>query len=106
MSKPIEVSLRIPNTKVRALDENGYPIDHASVRFRRVIEVEAIPKAGEPLQLPTGSGRMLPASVVRADWHDDRAMFVVACQYANRSLVAEDYAALLADPEWRMTPLI
>ena len=106
MPKPVEISLRRPNTKVRALDENGDPIDHASVRFRRVIEVEAIPKAGDPLQLPTGSGRTLPASVVRADWHDDREMFVVACQYANRSLVPEDYAALLADPEWRMTPLI
>ena len=35
---PVEVRLRVPNMKVRALDENGYPIDHASMRFRKVIE--------------------------------------------------------------------
>jgi hypothetical protein len=106
MSKPIEVSLRIPNTKVRPLDEHGYPIDHASVRFKKIIQVEAIPKAGESLELPTASGRTLAVSVVRADWHDERGMFVVACQYANRSLSPDDYSALVTDPEWRMTPLI
>ena len=58
--------------KVRALDENGYPIDHSSVRFRKVIEVPAIPKAEEPLELSTSSGRVLPARVVRADWNEDR----------------------------------
>jgi hypothetical protein len=62
MLKPIEVSLRIPNTKVRALDENGYPIDHASVRFKRVIQVESIPRVGDSLTLPTASGRLLPSS--------------------------------------------
>jgi hypothetical protein len=106
MLKPIEVSLRIPNTKVRALDENGYPIDHASVRFKRVIQVESIPRVGDSLTLPTASGRLLPSSVVGANWHDGIEMFVVACQYANRSLAPDDYQALMNDPEWRMTPLL
>ena len=66
MSKQIEVSLRIPNAKVRPLDENGYPIDHASVRFKKVIEVESIPRPGDSLTLPTASGRLLPSSVVSA----------------------------------------
>jgi hypothetical protein len=106
MAQHVEVSLRIPNMKVRPLDTHGYPIDHASVRFKRMIEVASIPKAGEALSLPTASGRMLPAAVVRADWNDDRELFIVACQYANRSLSSDDYAALVSDPEWRMTPLI
>ena len=58
MAKQVEVRLRVPNMKVRALDENGYPIDHSSVRFRKVIEVPAIPKAEEPLELTTSSGRV------------------------------------------------
>jgi hypothetical protein len=57
MSMPVEVRLRVPNMKVRALDENGYPIDHASMRFRKVIEVPKIPKPDEMLDLSTSSGR-------------------------------------------------
>ena len=106
MAQQIEVSLRIPNTKVRALDAQGYPIDHATVRFKKVIPVEAIPKPGETLELLTASGRALRSSVVRADWHEERGMFVVACQYASKSLSPDDYNALVGDPEWRMTPLI
>lgn len=92
--------------KVRALDENGYPIDHASVRFRKVIHVPAIPKPADTLQLTTRSGRTLPANVVRADWSEDRELFVLSCQYANRSISAEEYAALAEDPEWELKPLI
>ena len=106
MSKEVEVSLRIPNMKVRALDEHGYPVDHSSVRFRKVTVVPALPKPGDSLQLTTASGRMLQSTVVRADWSEERALFVVACQYANRSISPDEYQALVADPDWQMTPLI
>jgi len=106
MSKKVEISLRIPNMKVRALDEHGYPIDHSSVRFRKVALVPAIPKPGDPLQLTTASGKVLQSTVVRADWHEERELFVVACQYSTRSISADEYAALVNDPEWQMTPLI
>ena len=92
--------------KVRALDENGYPIDNSSVRFKKLITVPAIPKAGESLQLTTRSGKPFEVKVTRADWSEDRSLFVVACQYANRSILAEDYAALVNDPDWQMKPLI
>lgn len=106
MSKPIEVSLKIPrNSKVPLLDENGYPLDNASIRFRTEMTVDAIPKAGETLHLTAG-GSTLAATVIRADWSDDRGMFVVACQYANRSITAEEQGALVSDATWRMTPLI
>lgn len=106
MPKEVEVSLRIPNMKVRALDEHGYPIDHGSVRFKKIVLVPAIPKPGDSLQLTTASGRMLQSTVVRADWNEEKGLFVVACQYANRSIAAEEYDALVNDPDWQMTPLI
>ena len=36
--------------KNRVLDENGYPIDHASMRFRKVISVPKVPKPEEMLR--------------------------------------------------------
>ena len=81
MSREVEVSLRVPNMKVRALDENGYPIDHSAVRFKKMIQVPAIPKPDETLELSTSSGRTFAARVTRADWHEGRGLFVVSCQY-------------------------
>jgi hypothetical protein len=105
MEKLIEVNLRIPNMKVRTLDENGYPIDHSTIRFKRVVQVPEIPKVGQFLQL-SASEKTLQASVVGVVWSDDIGMFVVACRYANRSIPADDHSALTRDPDWRMTPLI
>jgi hypothetical protein len=106
MAKPVEVRLRVPNMKVRVLDENGYPIDHSSMRFRKVIEVPQIPKPDETLELTTSSGRNLQAKVVRADWNEDRGLFVLSCQYANRSITPEEYGALASDPEWQLKHLL
>lgn len=106
MAQDVEVSLRIPkNSKAPLLDEGGYPLDMASVRFRKTITVATIPKAGEPIVLTAG-GQTLPATVVRADWKDDQGMFVVACQYAQRSITVDEQNALVGDAEWRMVPLI
>ena len=105
MTQQVEVSLRIPNMKVRALDEDGYPIDHSSVRFKKLVSVPAIPKSGDSLQLTTGSGRTLESIVQRSDWHEERELFVVACQYSKRSISADDYGALADDPDWQMRPL-
>src|SRR5688572_29328605 len=106
MSKQIEVRLRIPkNSKAPLLDENSYPLDTASVRFRKLMTVASIPKAGEPIDLVAG-GQTLPATVARADWSDADERFVVACQYAQRSISIEEQNALVADPEWSMVPLI
>ncbi len=103
---PVEVRLRVPNMKVRVLDENGYPLDHSSMRFRKVLEVAKIPKPDEMLELTTTSGRMLQAKVVRADWNEDRGLFVLSCQYVNRSITAEEYGALASDPEWQLKHLL
>lgn len=106
MSMPVEVRLRVPNMKARVMDENGYPIDHSAMRFRKVIEVPKVPKANETLELTTSSGRTLQAQVVRADWNEGRGMFVLSCQYANRSITADEYGALASDPEWVLKHLL
>jgi hypothetical protein len=103
---PVEIRLRVPNMKVRALDEKGYPIDHSSMRFRKVVQVAKIPKPEETLELSTTSGRVLQARVVRADWNEDRGLFVLSCQYVNRSITAEEYGALATDSEWQLKHLL
>jgi hypothetical protein len=105
MPMEVEVSLRVPNMKVRALDENGYPIDHANIRFKKRVTVPSVPKPGETLSL-TSSEKAFSAKVVRADWNEDRGLFVVACQYGNRSITADEYGAIVDDPQWEMKPLI
>ncbi len=102
----VEVRLRVPSMKVRALDEKGYPIDHSSMRFRKVIEVEKIPKPAEPIQLETSSGRTLPATVVRSDWNEGLGLFVISCQFGNRSITPDEYAALADDPSWALKHLL
>lgn len=106
MSKPIEVRLRIPkNNKAPLLDDGGYPLDMASVRFRKVMSVPSIPKAGDTIELTAGS-RAFRAVVTMADWSDADGRFVVACQYGQRSISADDQNALVADEQWQLTPLI
>jgi hypothetical protein len=106
MAMEVEVSLRVPNMKVPALDENGYPIDNSAVRFRKRVTVPSIPKPGEPLQLTTRDGRAFESKVVRADWHEAKGLFVLSCQYGSRSIAPEEYNALVNDPEWEMRPLV
>jgi hypothetical protein len=106
MSRPIEVRLRVPkNNKAPLLDDGGYPLDMASVRFRKVMSVPAIPKAGETITLTAGS-RTFPAVVTIAEWSESDDRFVVACQYGQRSIAVDDQNALVADPEWQLTPLV
>jgi hypothetical protein len=101
-----EVRLRAPNMKVRALDKNGYPIDHSSMRFRKVIDIPRFPRVGDVLDLATSSGRTLQATVTHADIDEARGLFVLSCQYAARSISADDYAALSDDPEWELKHLL
>ena len=63
-------------------------------------------KAVGHASLGVGSGRMFESTVQRTDWHEERELFVVACQYSNKSLAADDYDALESDPDWQMRPLI
>jgi hypothetical protein len=102
----VEVNLRIPRMKVPSLDEKGYPIDNSMIRFTKMITVPAIPKPGAMLQLTRSDGGTFDCEVTRADWNDDRALFILACKYSKRSISAEECAALLSDAEWQVKPLL
>jgi hypothetical protein len=71
-----------------------------------VIDVERIPKPEEPIELTTSSGRIIPARVARSDWNEGRGMFLITCQYANRSSTPEEYGALADDPAWELKHLL
>ena len=106
MPVDVEINLKIPRVKVPSLDERGYPIDNGLVRFTKLISVPAIPKPGASLQLTTGSGHTFACEVTRADWHEEKERFVVYCKYANRSIPADQCAALFHDVEWTVKPLL
>lgn len=101
-----EIRLRVPNMKVRAKDLNGYPIDHASMRFRRVIEIPAFPRVGDTVDLPTSAGRTLQATVVHAELDEPRSLFVLSCRYAQKAISLDDYTALSDDPAWELKHLL
>jgi hypothetical protein len=106
MSIPVEVNLKIPRVKVPVLDEHGYPIDNGTVRFTKMITVPSIPKPGTSLELSMSSGKTFACEVTRADWNEERELFILSCKYANRSIPAEDCAALFSDAEWKVKPLL
>ena len=107
MPTEIEVNMRVPTLTVRSQSEADKRIDNSSVRFTRRIQVPAIPKPGDVLALSTAGGTtMFECTVTRADWHEEKALFVVACTYAKRSLAVDTYSALVNDNEWTMKQLL
>jgi hypothetical protein len=101
-----EIRLRVPNMKVRALDAKGYPIDHNEMRFRKVIEIPRFPKVGDAIELTTSAGRPLRAVIAHTEIDESRSLFVLSCRYAERSISADDYAALSNDAEWQLKHLL
>ena len=102
----VEVNLAIPRIKNPILGENGYPIDNGTVRFTKMIQVPAIPQPGAVLQLSTSAGYEFGCTVTRAEWNEGRSLFVVSCNYAKRSISADEYGALINDAEWKMKQLL
>ena len=100
----VEVNLRIPNISVRSPEPRV--ISNAEVRFITRIDVPALPKVGDSLELSTRGGHIFAATVKRVDWHDDKALFVVGCQYGKRSVPLEEYESLNADPAWAAKALL
>ena len=76
------------------------------MRFRSVIDIPKFPHTGDMLVLSTSSGRTLQATVVHVDLDEPRNLFVLSCQYTERSISAEDYTALANDPAWALKHLL
>src|ERR1700721_137685 len=105
---PIEVegNLRIPRVTVMSMDQVAQIIDNSSARVPQLISVSSIPKAGVSLQLSTSSGETFECAVTRADWNEEKELFVLSCSYAKRSISADEYGALVNDADWKMRQFI
>jgi hypothetical protein len=107
MSQVVEISLRIPSLRIAGEDADApRVINNAQVRFCKQVEVESIPKPGVVLTMPGGLGAAFDYEVVRADWHHEKNMFVIACRYAKRSVSAAAYHAFMIAPDWHVRSLI
>jgi hypothetical protein len=105
-SRQVLLNLRIPSLTVRPPDEAPKRIDNSQVRFRRVIELPALPKVGDTLDVIIGEGfKSLTSTVNSVNWDEREAMFVVAC-YAKPPIKEPEYQALLSSPDWEMRSLI
>jgi len=107
MVQTVEISLRVPSLRVRREGKDApETISNSDVRFIKRIEVDSIPKAGAVLVMDIASHGSFESVVVRSDWHESKNIFVIACQYRNRSIAPTDYQALLDAPDWQLRPLI
>jgi hypothetical protein len=102
----VEVNMKIPRVTIRAAGQADKIIDNSTVRFTTQIKVPAIPKQGAALQLTTRDGGTFECTVTRSDWSEDKALFIVSCSYAKRSMSADEYGALVNDTDWTMKQLI
>ena len=106
MSQTVEISLRIPSLRAPAGENPAAKIENAEVRLSKQIEVDRIPKAGDVLDMTSGSGDGFKCIVVGSDWRDDKNLFVVACRYFNRSISPAEYQALIGSPDWLVKGLL
>ena len=107
MATEVEVNMRIPTVTVRSPHEPDKRIDNSIVRFTRRIEVPTIPKPGDSLRLTIGGGEIpFDCTVTRAEWHEEKALFIVSCNYSKRSISLDMYSALVNDSDWTMKQLL
>jgi hypothetical protein len=106
MPIPVEINLRIPEIKDPLKDSSGWPIPNADIRFFARMELPALPKPGDVIDLKTAPDYSFQATVLRTDWRDDKDMFVVSCKYSNRSIPRDEYLALTSDSGWTAKPLL
>jgi hypothetical protein len=100
MAIAVEVNLKIPGLTIRSADEPVKVINNSAVRFARLIDVPAIPKPGAPLQVPVAPGVTFDCTVTRAEWHEDRSIFIISCQFSKTRIPPDDYHALISSPDW------
>ena len=102
----VEINLRIPQVKEPVTDASGYPINNHDVRFIKRMEVDALPRPGERIQLTASGDSPFLGTVVRTDWDDSKEMFVVSCQYTLKSISRPLYLALMEGADWTRKPLL
>ena len=104
MVMDVEIELRIPTL---TLNKEGDPakVDNTHVRFKKVMQVPAFPPPGSTLQLTAGSDLAFECTIARADWHEEKQLFVLVCKYPRQRIFQNEYESLINDPEWQRTEL-
>ena len=101
----VEANMRIPGLSLKTPGAEPQVINNSSNRYTRMITVNAVPKVGEPLAVPVGEDLIFDCVVTRAEWSDDREIFVVSCTYAKRSITPHEYQSLINDSSWTLKQL-
>ncbi|HEV3141076.1 MAG TPA: hypothetical protein VGY57_11195, partial [Vicinamibacterales bacterium] len=86
-------------------DASGWPIVNGDFRFAKRFKAPALPKPGDVVDLMTRPDFAFQATVVRADWHEEKELFVVSCTYSGTSIPRPEYLALMQDQDWTRKPL-
>ena len=103
----VEMNMRVPSLTVRTEGQEPRRVDNSGVRFLKQLELPAIPKPGTTLEMMIGPAIRFPVTVTRADWSEDKNMFIVSCTHSNKSIPLASYEALVADDSgWTMKPLL
>ena len=105
MVMDVEIELRIPTLTVNKADDTPGKIDNTHVRFKKVIQVPAFPPPGSTIQLTAGADLAFECTIARADWHEEKQLFVLSCKYPRQRIFKREYEILLNDPEWKRTEL-
>lgn len=106
MAITVEVSMRISSLTLKTRDQPDQVINNADIRFAKMIDVPAVPKAGATLEVTVRPDVVLQCTVTRADWEEERSIFVVSCQGRSpKGAASENYLALMNDPDWRRKQL-
>ena len=103
MPMDVEIELRIPTLTVKIDEEKTQRIDNSLVRFRKVVQVPAFPRPGSQIAVSIGSEMAFECTIARADWHEEKQRFVLACKYPKQRIFPHEYEALLNDPQWERT---
>jgi hypothetical protein len=107
MVQTVEIALRIPSLRVRRdTHEATETIVNSDIRFIKQVQLEAVPKPGDVLNMVVSSGGTFECEVVRSDWHHQKNMFVIACRYSRRSISPAEYQALIGSSDWQVRALL
>ena len=105
MEMDVEIELRIPTLTVKNEDGTTTRVDNTHVRFHKVVLVPKFPPPGTAIQISAGAELSFECTVARADWHEGKQRFVVACRFPRQRIFPHEYEAILNDPAWERTEL-
>ena len=107
MPQVVRVNLRLPSFRAKdPLSAEPRSVDNNEVRFLKEVELSAIPKPGDVIQMTAGAGLTFPCAVQQVNWHESDNIFVVACKYGKPRITPTEYDIISADQSWTAKPLL